>query len=131
MPPRPSPLRALHLPAKPPRPSTFKHPKPHLAAYHLQQKESPAEPSWAVHSLPPRSPQLPPRRQPAFSPGGFGLHIQPSTSRKGKEKAVQEADASPLQANKEESEASYEVSGRSNGISLSHTDAGYSPHQQP
>lgn len=29
-------------------------------------------------TLPPTSPQLPPRRKPAFSPGGFGLQSQPA-----------------------------------------------------
>lgn len=53
----------------------WKPPKPHLAKYH----PPPPRPTTDYpHFHPPTSPQLPPRRQPAFNPGGFGLQSQPA-----------------------------------------------------
>lgn len=65
--PRPPLPRNLNLPR-------WNPPKPHLAKYH----PPPPHPTTAHHFLPPTSPQLPPRRKPAFSPGGFGLQSQPA-----------------------------------------------------
>lgn len=70
MPPKP---RSLHLPSgiKPRIPAR----KPHLSTLHLdaalraQAHEMPSAPPF----VPPAAPQIPPRRRPAFSPGGFGL----------------------------------------------------------
>ena len=101
MPPRPSIPRSIHLPSvtgaqassslassssgipRPPRTtsnatSTLTHPKPHLAAYHLS-----APPNFESHvqRATPLAPQLPTRRQPAFSPGGFGLQSAPKPQR--------------------------------------------------
>ncbi|ODO06845.1 homoserine O-acetyltransferase [Cryptococcus amylolentus CBS 6273] len=67
------------MPPRPPRhlPLSWKAPKPHLAAYH---PPSPAINSAAPQFNPPVSPQLPARRQPAFSPGGFGLQSTPAAA---------------------------------------------------
>lgn len=73
----PPSLRAMTRPPLPrnlniPR---WKPPKPHLAKYH----PPPPRPATDFpHFHPPTSPQLPPRRQPAFNPGGFGLQSQPA-----------------------------------------------------
>lgn len=84
--PRPPLPRNLNLPR-------WNPPKPHLAKYH----PPPPHPTTAhAHFLPPTSPQLPPRRKPAFNPGGFGLQSQPAPAPaptsawgKGKEREMQ------------------------------------------
>lgn len=72
MPPKP---RSLHLPTgvKPritPR-------KPHLSKIHLDSaalaQAATHQPAPAPPFVPPAAPKIPPRRKPAFSPGGFGL----------------------------------------------------------
>ncbi|WVO13886.1 homoserine O-acetyltransferase [Cryptococcus depauperatus] len=115
MPPRSSLTRGI----------TWKHPKPHLAAYH---QPSPSVSSSAFN--PPISPQLPPRRKPAFSPGGFGLQTSPvpapppsspwskSEERERKVDTIQKRDdeirrdeerieGKPLKEGREEAEACY------------------------
>lgn len=89
MPPRAPLPRGLHLPshttasAKP----TWKAPKPHLANFH-HDTPPPFQPSFQ----PPQTPQLPPRRQPIYNPGGFGLGGSYKND-KGKQKAVEDIEA--------------------------------------
>lgn len=99
MPPRAPLPRNLHLPTHTTVKPTWVAPKPHLAHLHLDTPP-PSQPSFH----PPQSPQLPPRRQPAFNPGGFGLSGG-SFSSKGKQKAVEE-----VEAKEGEAEACYVVS---------------------
>ena len=113
MPPKPPlPLpRSIHLPAHSPAPlpnpiasssRLWKPAKPHLASFHLESSTPTAsQPPF----LPPVAPQIPPRRQPVFSPQGFGLQFQPT--QKGKEKVIEQIAA---EENKEEAEACYVVS---------------------
>lgn len=67
--------RALHLPSAP-KPRVPPR-KPHLSKFHLDSaafaQASPAPISATPPFIPPSAPQIPPRRRPAFSPGGFGL----------------------------------------------------------
>lgn len=78
MPPRP---RALHLPSAPPKRRALVR-KPHLSKLHLdsallaQATDMPSSVPTPFH--PPASPQIPARRQPAYSPGGFGLGSKPA-----------------------------------------------------
>lgn len=83
------------------------HPKPHLANYHQQPLQASATPIPT-----PVSPRLPPRRQPAFNPGGFGLQSQPTQqSLKGKERAFSElVKDEQAKEGREEAEACYVVS---------------------
>ena len=89
MPPRAPLPRSLHLPshttasAKP----TWKAPKPHLANFHHD-----TPPTFQQSFQPPQTPQLPPRRQPIYNPGGFGLGGSYKND-KGKQKAVEEVEA--------------------------------------
>lgn len=82
MPPK---LRNLHLPSgiKPrltPR-------KPHLSKLHLDSaalaQAAAHQPTPAPPFVPPAAPQIPPRRKPAFSPGGFGLTSAPAPKPSG------------------------------------------------
>lgn len=87
----PSKPRSLHLPASGSSAPTAKPvvrkwvpPKPHLANLHFESGPSAfasgspsSSSSSSGHFVPPASPQLPARRKPAFSPGGFGLQFQP------------------------------------------------------
>lgn len=74
MPPKP---RGLHLPSAATKPRILPR-KPHLSKLHLdstvlaQQANSPLAGINAPF-VPPVAPQIPRRRRPAFSPGGFGL----------------------------------------------------------
>ena len=89
MPPRAPLPRSLHLPshttasAKP----TWKAPKPHLANLHHD-----VLPPFQQSFQPPQTPQLPPRRQPIYNPGGFGLGGSYKND-KGKQKAVEDVEA--------------------------------------
>jgi hypothetical protein len=89
MPPRAPLPRSLHLPshttasAKP----TWKAPKPHLANLHHD-----VPPPFQQSFQPPQTPQLPPRRQPIYNPGGFGLGGSYKND-KGKQKAVEDVEA--------------------------------------
>jgi hypothetical protein len=89
MPPRAPLPRSLHLPshttasAKP----TWKAPKPHLANLHHD-----VPPPFQQLFQPPQTPQLPPRRQPIYNPGGFGLGGSFKND-KGKQKAVEDVEA--------------------------------------
>ncbi|WOO86154.1 Serine O-succinyltransferase [Vanrija pseudolonga] len=76
MPPRAPLPRSLHLPTGP-KPKVTPR-KPHLSKLHLDSALlAPAAESLPFSSappfVPPAAPQIPPRRRPAFSPGGFGL----------------------------------------------------------
>ena len=90
MPPRAPLPRSLHLPshttasAKP----TWKAPKPHLANLHHD-----TPPPFQQSFQPPQTPQLPPRRQPIYNPGGFGLGGSYKNDVKGKQKAVEHVEA--------------------------------------
>ncbi|OCF43819.1 homoserine O-acetyltransferase [Kwoniella heveanensis CBS 569] len=86
MPPRASLPRSIQLPSSigksPSSIPNWKPPKPHLAAYHPTTTASATASSSSSsiaqqHFIPPVSPQLPPRRKPAFNPGGFGLQSSP------------------------------------------------------
>ncbi|WWC65793.1 homoserine O-acetyltransferase [Kwoniella dejecticola CBS 10117] len=95
MPPRATLPRSVQLPSPSPNTlkSSWKPPKPHLAAYQYQHQYHPpaSSSSTSTHFVPPTSPQLPSRRKPAFNPGGFGLQSSPRPapsprSWKGKQK---------------------------------------------
>ncbi|WVF68500.1 homoserine O-acetyltransferase [Kwoniella sp. CBS 6097] len=89
MPPRASLPRSIQLPSSVGKSTSsipnWKPPKPHLATYHpttttaasSASSSASASASSAAHFIPPVSPQLPPRRKPAFNPGGFGLQSSP------------------------------------------------------
>ncbi|WRT69683.1 homoserine O-acetyltransferase [Kwoniella shivajii] len=100
MPPRATIPCSVQLPSIKP---TWQPPKPHLASYHPPAFSPSSSTSTFV---PPVSPQLPPRRKPAFSPGGFGLQSSPQPapsprSWKGKEKA-REAELDEIRKKDEE-----------------------------
>jgi len=102
MPPRPNVARAFHLPvsaAKSAFPPSLRHPKPHLARYHLNPSALASSSSSSPAFIPPISPQLPPRRQPAFNPGGFGLQSHPG---KGKERALEEIERRDAEIGRDE-----------------------------
>lgn len=112
MPPKP---RSIHLPSGlkprvPPR-------KPHLSKLHLDSTllaQAHEMPVRAPPFVPPAAPQIPPRRRPAFSPGGFGLTSKTAPrsevlglGRRAKETAVEREQARRDEAaeSKDEGEA--------------------------
>jgi hypothetical protein len=100
MPPRAPLPRSLHLPTHTTTKPTWKAPKPHLAHLHLD-----TPPPFQNSFQPPQTPQLPPRRQPAYNPGGFGLGGSfKFDDPKGKQKAVED-----VEANEGDAEACYVV----------------------
>ena len=64
---------------------------------------SPSSTSYASSSystfIPPTSPELPPRRQPIYNPGGFGLQSHPA---KGKERALDQIKKRDTKIGKDE-----------------------------
>jgi hypothetical protein len=116
MPPKLPLPRALHIPSTPPpRPAqsqSWLHPKPHLAAYSHESSSSHINDSH-LHFKAPTAPRLPPRRQPIYNPGGFGLgahHAPVATPNKGKGKEVDEDNVKGEMNGKDEDEACYVVS---------------------
>jgi hypothetical protein len=89
MPPRAPLPRSLHLPSHTTASAipTWKAPKPHLANLHHD-----VPPPFQQSFQPPQTPQLPPRRQPIYNPGGFGLGGSYKND-KGKQKAVEDVEA--------------------------------------
>ncbi|EJT52489.1 hypothetical protein A1Q2_00605 [Trichosporon asahii var. asahii CBS 8904] len=113
--------RALHLPSAP-KPRVPPR-KPHLSKFHLDSaafaQASPAPISATPPFIPPSAPQIPPRRRPAFSPGGFGLasaQVQrPDSLRQAQDKMkaaakpqeAQEQDEMLMKEENSEAEACY------------------------
>ena len=104
MPARPNIVRALHVPAstsKPPLPAFAPHAQTQnpSANYHLKPSPRASFSRLRAEFIPPVSPQLPPRRQPTFNPGGFGLQVHPG---KGKERAVEEVERRDAEIGRDE-----------------------------
>lgn len=94
--------RSLHFSAstsKTPVSTPFPHPKPRLAEYHLDPSPSPSYLNASPPFISPTTPHLPPRRQPAYNPGGFGVQAHPG---KGKERAITEVERRDAEIGREE-----------------------------